>query len=84
MFRWDKRTWDAGQKDQEEREEQFQADARQQPSKERGIMRQQAKEFLSGKAKWERKVEAQEGWEDFGEAREVETDIELPEAKPRE
>lgn len=76
--RWDKTMYEAGQKERTEYEEQYQPGSRERPSRERGAMKEQAKALLSGKERWKPTAKLDD-WEDVGEAREVETDVLLPE-----
>lgn len=77
MNRWDKETYDAAQKDQEEFQASLRPDAKKRPSADRASIAEQAKALLEGKEKWKSTVE-QEVWEDVGEAVEVEKDVTLP------
>jgi large subunit ribosomal protein L23 len=81
VCRWDKKMWDAGKKEQAEHEESYQPGFREKPSKERASIKEQAKAILSGKEKWKSTGRPQGLWEDVGEAREVETEVELPRPK---
>lgn len=69
--------YDAGQKDRREHEEEYHPGFREKPSKERGAMKEQAKKLLAGEEEW-KPTGALDDWVDVGEAREVETDVELP------
>jgi len=89
--RWDKTTYDAANKDRDEQERGARPDAREQPTKERKSIAEQAKDILSQrkgevtavlqKAKLSKiqkaRAEAEE-WEDVGDAVEVEQHVELP------
>lgn len=77
MNRWDKETYDAAQKDQEEFQASLRPDAKKKPSRDRASIAEQAKALLEGKDKWRPMVE-QHVWEDVGEAIEVEKDVTLP------
>ncbi|CZR64638.1 related to ribosomal protein [Phialocephala subalpina] len=79
---WDKDTYDSAKKEREEAEQIFAHDYRQQPTKERASMAEQAKALLSGKDPWKTTPERErDEWEDDGEAVEVEQDIEVPPVK---
>ncbi|KAH8808716.1 hypothetical protein F5884DRAFT_793121 [Xylogone sp. PMI_703] len=71
---WDKKTFDAAQKDRKALEDTFRPDHRQQPTKERASIAEQAQAFLQGKEKWRPTSKALE-WEDDGEPVEVETHV---------
>lgn len=77
--RWDKKTYEAAQKDREEMQESFRPDYAQQPSKERASIAEQAKAMLEGKEKWKSSSSftslRTSIWEDVGEPVEVETEV---------
>lgn len=67
----------AANKDRSEQEEIFQPGHRERaPTKERAALKEQAKALLSGEEEW-KSTPRLEQWEDVGEAREVETDLDL-------
>jgi hypothetical protein len=72
--------YEAGQKDKAEYEESYQPGWRERPSRERGIMKEQAQKLLSGKEKW-KPTGRLEDWVDVGEPREVEANVKLPKPK---
>lgn len=69
--------YDAGRRERTEAEESYQPGARERPSKERRALKEQAQRLLAGEEEW-KPTGRLEDWEDVGEAREVETDVELP------
>jgi len=75
LSKWDKTTFDAAQKERGDQEAAFRPDARQQPTRDRDPIAEQAKALLKGEEKW-RQTTTQ--WEDVGEEVEVETDVNLP------
>jgi large subunit ribosomal protein L23 len=79
MNRWDKKTYDAAQKDREIQEEQFRPGFREKPTRERASIAEQAKGLLKGDEKWRNTPVADE-WEDVGDAVEVETDVDVGKA----
>jgi hypothetical protein len=67
----------AANKDRSETEKSFQPGHREEvPRKERAALKEQAKALLSGEVEW-KPTPRLEQWEDVGEAREVETDLNL-------
>lgn len=74
---WDKKTYDAANKDREIQQDQFRPDARQKPSKERESIAEQAQALLQGKESW-KTTPASNEWNEGEEEIEVETDVELP------
>lgn len=76
---WDKDTYDAAQKEQEEFSKSLRLDAKEKPSKERAGIAEQARALLEGKEKWKSSAEVtRDIWEDVGEAVEVEKDVTIP------
>ena len=75
--RWDKETYDAAQKDQEDFTASLRPDAKEKPTKERASIAEQAKALLEGREKWKSSAE-KDVWEDVGEPVEVEKDVQLP------
>jgi large subunit ribosomal protein L23 len=80
LEKWDKKTFDAAQKEREENEKQFRPDGRQIPTKERASIAEQARLLLQGKEKWKTGNTRREWseWENVGEEIEVERDVQLP------
>jgi len=80
--RWDKETFDAAKKDNEQLQATLRPEAKTKPSQERVSIAQQARALLKGKAKWKGKEKAstieEMLWEDVGDAVEVEKDVQLP------
>jgi len=72
---WDKSTFDAAQKHNQETQASYRPDAVEKPSRERRSIAEQAQALLQGQDKWRPTATL---WEDVGEAREVETDVTLP------
>ena len=58
----------------------FRPDARKEPTKERASIAKQAKRLLKGHDEW-KPMRLRKNWENFGAAKEVETDVELPRIK---
>jgi large subunit ribosomal protein L23 len=81
LNRWDKKTFDAANKDRTQQEEMFRPDAREKPSRERDSIAQQAKALLQGKESW-RSTPKDNEWNEDGEEIDVETDVELPKTGP--
>jgi large subunit ribosomal protein L23 len=77
LEKWDKETHDAAQKEQEEQQKQFMPRARQEPTKERASMAEQARALLQGNDTW-RTGNTRSEWVDGGEEVEVEQDVQLP------
>jgi large subunit ribosomal protein L23 len=79
-YRWDKETFDAAKKDNEQQQAALRPDAKTKPSQERVSIAEQARALLDGRERWKgRGDEARERvWEDVGEAVEVEADVQLP------
>ena len=77
LERWDKKLHDAASKERREFEDSYRPEARVKPSRERKSMKEQARELLEGKASWKVERVDQDQWEDVGEAREVESEVEV-------
>jgi large subunit ribosomal protein L23 len=73
---WDKKTYDAAQKDREVQEEPYRPGFREKPTRDRTSIAEQAKSLLKGETQW-RSTPVADEWEDVGEAQEVETDVDI-------
>ena len=73
---WDKKTFEAAQEDQKASQEVLDPETKKKPSKERDSIKEQAKALLAGEEEWAPTRWA--GWEDVGEAVEVDAGVELP------
>lgn len=74
---WDKKVFDAEQKDRKERQDAMRPDASNRPTKERKSIAEQAQAILDGEDSWQTGNTRSE-WENVGEEVEVETDVQLP------
>jgi hypothetical protein len=73
---WDQATFEMAAKENREYQQSFGPEARERPNmKERASIAEQAQALLRGDRKWEATKTV---WEDFGDAKEVETDVSLP------
>lgn len=73
---WDKKTFEAAKEDQEASQAVLDPATKKKPSLERDSIKEQAKAFLDGEEEWQPTKWA--GWEDVGEAVEVDAGVELP------
>jgi large subunit ribosomal protein L23 len=78
--RWDKETFDAAKKDNEQFQAALRPDSKMMPSKERVSIAMQARALLERKETWKGKTGTplESVWDDVGEAVEVEQDVQLP------
>jgi large subunit ribosomal protein L23 len=77
LEKWDKKVFDAEQKDRGERQDARRHDASLRPTKERKSIAEQAQALLDGEDSWQTGNKNSE-WENVGEEMEVETDVQLP------
>ncbi|CZS96272.1 related to ribosomal protein [Rhynchosporium agropyri] len=75
---WDKSAYDAAKEGQQAESETIQPDFREQPTRERGSIAEQARKLIKGKATWIPNNAGAIKWEDDGEAVEVEQDFGPP------
>jgi len=74
---WDKEVFDMAQEERRELEDAYRPEAREQPTKERASMRDQARDLLEGREKW-RSGNRDARWKDVGDEMEIETHVDVP------